>query len=156
METIQKYINHPNIIEIRNQCKSRTNFSFTEVDKKEVKHPFLERDVNKVSQSSDISLSIVKENIHVFSHFPCASFNSSIKSTKFLNFPKYLKSVSLHKCPNFLKNVFPKYQCGFQKSFSAQQCFITMLEKWKKSGFKGKAFGVLMTDLSKAFDYLHH
>ena len=29
-----------------------------------------------------------------------------------------------------------------------------MMEKWKKSVDKGKRFGALLTDLSKAFDYL--
>ena len=31
-----------------------------------------------------------------------------------------------------------------------------MIEKWKKSVDKGKPFGVLLTDLSKAFDCLSH
>ena len=31
-----------------------------------------------------------------------------------------------------------------------------MLEKWKKAVDKGKVFGALMTDLSKAFDCLDH
>ena len=33
-----KYKNHPSIAAIRNQCKNRASFSFTEVDKKEVEH----------------------------------------------------------------------------------------------------------------------
>ena len=31
-----------------------------------------------------------------------------------------------------------------------------MLEKWKKAVDKGKVFGALMIDLSKAFDCLDH
>ena len=31
-----------------------------------------------------------------------------------------------------------------------------MIEKWKDSVGNGGAFGTLMTDLSKAFDCLHH
>ena len=31
-----------------------------------------------------------------------------------------------------------------------------MLEKWKSSVDKGKAFGILLTDLSKGFDCLSH
>ena len=31
-----------------------------------------------------------------------------------------------------------------------------MLEKWKRSVDSGKAFGTLLTDLSKAFDCLDH
>ena len=49
-----------------------------------------------------------------------------------------------------------KYQCGFRRGFSAQNCLLAMLEKWKSSVDKGKAFGVLLTDLSKAFDCLSH
>ena len=49
-----------------------------------------------------------------------------------------------------------KYQCGFRRGFSAQNRLLTMLEKWKSSVDTGKAFGVLLTDLSKAFDCLPH
>ena len=31
-----------------------------------------------------------------------------------------------------------------------------MLEKWKTAVDKGKSFGALLKDLSKAFDYLSH
>ena len=49
-----------------------------------------------------------------------------------------------------------KYQCWFGRAFSAQNFLLTMLEKWKSSVDKGKASGVLLTDLSKAFDCLSH
>ena len=49
-----------------------------------------------------------------------------------------------------------KYQCGFRRGFSAQNCLLAMLEKWKSSVDKGKAFGVLLTDFSQAFDWLSH
>ena len=49
-----------------------------------------------------------------------------------------------------------KYQCGFRRGFNAQNCLLAMLEKWKSSVDKGKVFGVLLTDLSKAFDCLSH
>ena len=60
--------------------------------------------------------------------------------------------------PEILKqfeNIFSKYQCGFQKGFSTQQCLLAMLEKWKRSVDNSKMFGALLTDLSKAFDCLH-
>ena len=49
-----------------------------------------------------------------------------------------------------------KYQCGFRRGFGAQDCLLAMLEKWKSSVDKRKTFGVLLTDLSKAFDCLSH
>ena len=44
----------------------------------------------------------------------------------------------------------------FRKGFSAQYCLLAMLEKWKSAVDKGKVFGALLTDLSKAFDCLPH
>ena len=47
------------------------------------------------------------------------------------------------------------YQCGFRKSMSSQNCLLFMIEKWRKClDNKGKT-GVLLTDLSKAFDCLN-
>ena len=47
-------------------------------------------------------------------------------------------------------------QCGFRKGYSTQHCLLNLLEKWKNSVDKGKVFGALLTDLSKAFDCLDH
>ena len=56
----------------------------------------------------------------------------------------------------FFDNIFSKYQCGFQKGYSAQHCLLVMIEKWKKVVDNGGAFGALLTDLSKAFDCIPH
>ena len=45
-------------------------------------------------------------------------------------------------------------QCGLPKGYSTQHCLLLMLETWKKSSDKGKVFGALLTDVSKAFDCL--
>ena len=57
---------------------------------------------------------------------------------------------------NIFENIFTKYQCGFRKGFSTQQCLLAMLEKWKRSVDNSKMFGALLTDLLKAFDCLDH
>ena len=49
-----------------------------------------------------------------------------------------------------------KRQCGFGKGYSTQQCLLAMLEKWRSAVDNKKTFGVLLTDLSKAFDCLSH
>ena len=49
-----------------------------------------------------------------------------------------------------------KFQCGFREGYSTQQCFLVLIEKWKSVLDKGKSSGVLLTDLSKAFDCLQH
>ena len=75
MKAILKYKNRSSVVAIRNQCKNGASFSFTEVGKKEVGHLILNQNVNKVFQSFDIPLKIVKGNINIFSDFLGAGFN---------------------------------------------------------------------------------
>ena len=56
----------------------------------------------------------------------------------------------------FESSFFSKYQCGFRKSFSAQVCLVSVLEKLKCATDNKKSFGVFLTDLSKAFHCLSH
>ena len=55
-----------------------------------------------------------------------------------------------------MESFLSKYQCGFRKGYSTQHCLLLMLEKWKRVVDNGKIFGILLTDLSKAFDCLFH
>ena len=55
-----------------------------------------------------------------------------------------------------MDNFFSKFQCGFRKGYSTQQCLLALIEKWKSAVDKGKSFGALLTDLSKALDCLPH
>ena len=41
---------------------------------------------------------------------------------------------------------FSKFQCGFRKGYSPQQCLIALIEKWKSATDKGEYFGALLTD----------
>ena len=66
-----------------------------------------------------------------------------------------MREVFLSKCQVFY-DTFSKYQYGFRKGFSTQQCLLALLEKWKRSIDRGKVFGALLTDLSKVFDCLNH
>ena len=181
-----KYRNHPSITAIRRKCKDKGNFNFIEVDQKQIEKEILKLDVNKASQSSDIPIKVLKENSDIFSNFLCNSFNNSIKLSKFPeilkhaditplykkgkkdikgnyrpvsilpNLPKIFEKCMFEQMSQFFENIFSKYQCGFRKGFSTQQCLLAMLEKWKRSVDNSKMFGALLTDLSKAFDCLDH
>ena len=48
------------------------------------------------------------------------------------------KQMSKHFEPFFLK-----LQCGFRKDFCAQQCLLSMLEKWKSAADNQKKLGTL-------------
>ena len=54
-----------------------------------------------------------------------------------------------------LMTLFPS-ECGLRKGHSTQHCLLVILEKFKESVDKGNEFGVLLTDLSKAFDCIDH
>ena len=57
---------------------------------------------------------------------------------------------------DFMEKFFSKFQFGFRKGYSTQQCLIALIEKWKSATDKGKSFGALLTDLSIVFDCLRH
>ena len=67
----------------------------------------------------------------------------SLRDAFFINYPILWTSF----CQN-TNVVFAKV--------TTQYCLLAMLEKWKSAVDKGKSFGALLTDLSKAFDCLSH
>ena len=163
LKAILKYRNPPSITAIQNKCKIKDIFNFVEVDQQQIEKEILKLDANKASQSSDIPIKIVKENIDVFSDFLCSSFNSSIKLSKFPeslkqaditpaykkgkkdikanyrpvsilpNLSKVFEKLMFKQMSQFFQNIFSKYQYGFRKGFSTQHCLRAMLEKWKRS-----------------------
>ena len=62
------------------------------------------------------------------------------------NLSKIFEKCMFEQMPQFFENILSKYQWGFRKGFSTQQ----------RSVDNSKIFGALLTDLSKAFDYLDH
>ena len=129
---------------------------------------------------------IIKENANIFIDFVHYSINSSINNGNFPSFLKLANVIPVFKkdCKNskdnyrpisilkniskvyerilfsqiglFMNNFFSKFQCGFRKGYSTQQCLLALNEKWKSAVNKRKSFGALITDLSKTFDCLPH
>ena len=97
LKAILKYRNHPSIIAILSKYKDKGNFNFIEVDQKQIEKEILKLDVNKVSQSSDIPIKVLKENNDIFSNFLCNSFNNSIKLSTFPEILKHADITPLYK-----------------------------------------------------------
>ena len=70
--------------------------------------------------------------------------------------PKIFERIIFEQMSGFFDNFLSEQQCRFRKRYSTQHCLLNLLEKWKRSVDKGKSFGALLTDLSKAFDSLDH
>ena len=186
LRAILKYKDHPSILAIQNNCKNGIKFAFEEIDLASIEKEIHNLKMNKASQSSDIPTKIIKENVDIFAEFLWKSINSSIKSSTFPSCLKLADVTPLHKkgkknekdnyrpvsiLPTLSKcfekcmfsqmsayfdEIFSKYQYGFRKGYSSQQCLLALLEKWKAAIDKGKVFGALLTDLPKAFDCLNH
>ena len=69
---------------------------------------------------------------------------------------KVFERSMFKQMPIFLDDIFSKYQHGFKKRFSTQQCLLALSQKCKTSINRGKVFGALLAGLSKAFDCLNH
>ena len=181
-----KYRKHPSIIAIESRYRGISSFSFAEVNEADIEKEILNLNRNKASQNSDMPTKVIKENSDIFSSFLCTSFNSSVKTTKFPQCLKLADITLLYKkgkndpkenyrpvsifpnlskiferrifkqMPQFFESTLSNHQCGFRNGLSTQQCLLELLEKWKRSVDRGKAFGALLTDLSNAFDCLAH
>ena len=161
-------------------------FSFENLKEDDIRKEILSLDKSKSTPKDSIPPNIIKENHDIFSYKLLIDFNISITDGTFPNnlknadvSPIFKKGDRLDKSNyrpisilSALSKIFerllfeqineymnPKlsiHQCGFRKNMSAQNCILLMLEKWKKClDKKGKA-GILLTDLSKAFDCLEH
>ena len=48
------------------------------------------------------------------------------------NVSKIFESIILRQISNYMDSFFSKFQCGFRKGYSTQQCLLSMLEKLKR------------------------
>ena len=69
---------------------------------------------------------------------------------------KIFEQLFFYQIDNFMDAKLSIHQCGFRKGYSAQHCLVVMLEKWRATLDNRGCSGVLLTDLSKAFDCLSH
>ena len=182
---IERYKDHPsiNLIKSKNNCLANT-FSFTPVSIDEVKRVSL--DSKKAAQEKDIQTNILKQNPDFFAFHLQKDINASISSSKFPHdlkqaevIPVYKKKYKLSKenyrpigiLPNisrayerclydqiskYFETRFSKFQCGFQKGYSAQHCLLAMIEEWKTVVNNEGVSAALFTDLSKAFYCIPH
>ena len=185
LKAILKYKNHPSIAAIRN-ANNNYYFHFNEVSVEEDYKEIRKLSTRKSVQSTDIPSRVLKENADIFADYFCGFFNESLKKSTFPSIlknanitpvfkkgyrgskenyrpvsilpviSKILEKLLCKEITIFIDPLLSKYQCGFRKGFSAQHCLLAMLEKWKNAVDKGKVFGALLTDLSKAFDCLPH
>ena len=56
----------------------------------------------------------------------------------------------------YFDKILSDQKCEFRRGYSTQHCLLNLLQRWKNSVDRRKVCGVLVTDLSTAFDCLDH
>ena len=142
--------------------------------------------IKKATQQSDIPVRIMKENNDLCSYILHHSFNNSVSSSVFPNDLKKADITPIYKkdekflmtnyrpvsiLPNvsklfersmfnqistYFEKLFSKFQCGFRKGYNAQHSLLVLIENIRKILDKKGFAGIVLTDLSKAFDCIDH
>ena len=183
---IKMYKNHPSIISIIELRYPKNCFSFKPVTGVNVETIICKIDPTKAYQRNDIPPKVLKENVAACTEFLSTDINKCINSGKFPNclknsdispifkkidplsktnyrpvsilptLSKVYERVIHEQIYEYFNGIFSKYLCGFRKGHSTQHCLLFMLEKLKRALDKGFITGILLTDLSKAFDSISH
>ena len=69
---------------------------------------------------------------------------------------KLYEKTMYNQIIDYIENYLSPYLFGFRKGHSTEQCFVILLEGWKKALDKKGNAGAILTDLPKAFDSLSH
>lgn len=186
IKAIKKYQYHPSILKIKETMGEQQLFSFGHTDFESINREILSLDKSKACPKDSIPPKIILENCDVFACKLEYDFNFSIDSGIFpdnlknadispvfkkgdrLDKTNYrpvsiLPSISkiferllYYQLDTYIEPRLSTHQCGFRKNLSPQNCLLVMLEKFRKCRDHNGSTGVLLTDLSKAFDCLIH
>ena len=181
-----KYKNHESIIKIIESRNVDDSFTFHYVENKTVENEIYSLNRSKACPSNSIPAHIIQENYDIFVPRITSDFNNSIihgifpRNLKNADIsPVFKKEDRLNKCNyrpvsilpplskvferlmfsqinNYMNSKLSMHLCGFRKNMSAQNCLLVMLEKFRYCLDNKGSCGVLLTDLSKAFDCLNH
>ena len=141
--TIAKYENHRSVIKIGNKQASSVTFWFKFVIEKEIEKILWNLSEKRACRKSEILLTIIKENIDVFTKFLNYSFNEVLNFSQFPSsmkledvfkkedvnlqsnyapigmFPKLFEKIIHDEISIFFFDFLSKHECGFRKGFGA-------------------------------------
>ena len=185
-QILEKYKQHPSVLKIREKMPKHKTFSFQETSIEDVVEKLSNLDVSKASPVESLPPKVLKDNCNIFAPKIMFDFNISIKSGIFPNSLKLadvtpvFKKDDKHDKTKFrpvsilpaLSKIYERIMNGqikayfedilsiflgtFTKNMNSPNCLLYMVEKWRKNLDKSGACGILLTDLSKAFDCLNH
>ena len=183
---IETFKDHPSVASINQKGFIRNSFSFQNVVDDDVFEIINNLNTSKAYQKNNIPPKFLKDNADVCASVICNDLNSNIERGCFpVNLknaditPTFKKADRLLKINyrpvsilptlskiyekklylqiyDYFNGIFSKYLGGFRKGHNTQHCLLFMLEKLKEALDKGLTTGILLTDLTKAFDCISH
>ena len=178
--------NHPSILSINELRYAQNNFSFYPISESDIYSVINNIDSSIAYQKNNIPPKVLKDSGDICAIVLSSDMNLCTSKGKFPNnlknadiTPTFKKGDNLQKnnyravsiLPTLAKiyekilfqqiyeyfdNIFSKYLSGFRKGHSTLHCLLFMLESLKNVLDKGLCTGILLTDLSKAFDCTSH
>ena len=186
LKIIEKHKDHPSILKIKEVIPHESSFSFKPTDIATVMKEISNMNLAKSCPVDSIPSKIIKENSCIFGPKTLIDLNFCVVNGIFPNnlkladitpvfkkSDKYSKNndrqVSILPAPSkvferlmfyqineYMNDKLSIFLCGFRQGMSAQNCLLFMVEKLRKHLDKCEKSGILLTDLSKAFDCLWH
>ena len=183
---IYKYKDHPSIQMINSKISDTgKKFAFQHIFPENVYDQVKKLDPSK-SSSGNIPTKIVKDSINISCNHITDCLNASINNCLFPSimklgdvtpaykkgekelkenyrplctlspFSKVFERILFNQITSFMNNKLSDNLCGFRKGYSTQHALIQLIENWRNHLEKKEIIGVILCDLSKAFDTLPH
>ena len=185
-QIIYKYNEHPSILKINNYIKSSKNFSFENITPPEIEKEILELNPKKAAGSDSIPPKILKDGIGVIKSPLTQLFNISVEECHFPldlkkanvaplfkkddntnkeNYrpisilpciSKVFERIMFRQVATYTNNVLSPHLCGFRKGYNTQHILMRLKNNLNISLDRKEKVGLLLMDLSKAFDCIPH
>ena len=183
---IEKFKDHPSIMRIKRKGFLPSIFSLQCVSETDVNWVIQHIESSKAYQKDNIPPKVLKANADICTSLICEDINFNINNGTFptnlkcaditpifkklerilkVNYravsilptlSKIYEKIFYQQIYEYFNTIFSKFLCGFRKAHSTQHCLLFMLEKLKKALDNGLTTGILLTDLTKAFDCISH
>ena len=183
---IHEYSKHPSILKIKDITGSVKAFSFDKINECQMKNIIIELNTKKPAGHDTIPPKIIKESVTVLSTPLTELFNASVGECQFPSDLKYanvsplfkkddntnkenyrpisiLPSISklferlmFQQISSHVSSILSPFLCGFRKGYNAQHALIRLKNKLNMYLDNNESIGLLMMDLSKAFDCIPH
>ena len=183
---ISKYSSHPSVQKIKREFSIDKEFELAYASAKDINQIIKSLNINKAKVPDGISAKFIKISADYIDCHIADIINKDISNNKFsenaktatvrpifekedrteiknyrpvslLNiFTKIYERFLHENLTNYVDTFLSKFISAYRKSFSSNHVLIRLIESWKKSLDQKKFVGIVLMDLSKAFDSIPH